>query len=267
MSSVIDTSLIRPHIIQPTQLIQLAFPEKGLIHLRVLASDEVPYLYPDLTAIQPGDTDVSTPQRLGISEFSIENAIEVTKDLHLYQLFYGVSPGIIRARVGYPVGSLAQGLDVRGNQISGDFGYVDGFRSPLNKPSPMSENIIPPDFDIGYVFHNPDTIPIKPMMYWHVVTMRVGVIRNADLVYNIMAGKFRPEYVARKSLGGIIPFSYHAADTWGVDFIDYDTIDTVDIAETTNDPEYKASAMSSIRKSLRLGSEQREPPIEVPPLY
>lgn len=266
--SSIDLSEIIPHMIRPNQVLQLIFPEKGFIHLRVLSADDVPFLYGSLPTIQPGDTDVSTANRLGISSLDIENAIEVNKDSHLYQLFYGISPGIIRSRIGYPMESMMKSLDVRSNQVAGDFGYLDGYRSPLNKPSPLSELMIPPDFDIGWVFHNPDTIPIKPMLYWHIVTMRVHVIRNSQLIYNILAGKVKDGYIQKKHMGGLLPYHFYSKEMWGIDMIGYHIADLVDIAESSNDMGLRAVAMKEINDALGTPDRSEGPSkMETAPIY
>lgn len=250
----INLEHIRPHIIKENSILQLIFPEQGFVHLRVFNKEELPYMYTALTTVQAGNTDVSSAQRLGIAQFNINNAIQITYDLHMYQIFYGISPGIMRVRVGYPLETLTMGIDVRQNQITGDFGFVDGLTSPVSKPSPRSEFLVPPNFDVGFVFENVDTIPIKPLLYWHIIDLRVGVIRDADLVYNVMAGKLdnlrEGKYISRKTMGGISPYRYYPPEYYGINYIPLELMDTIDCAETTGDPTLKKEAMDTIQAAL-----------------
>lgn len=250
----IDHSDIFPEVIPENSILQLIFPEQGFVHLRVFNSEITPYRYTNLTTIQPGQSDVSTAQRLGIPQFNLTNAIEVNYDLHLYQLFYSVSPGIIRARTGYPLETLTKGIDVRQNTVTGDFGFIDGLISPVTKPSRISETLIPPNLDVGYVFENPDTVPIKPQLHWIIVTHRVGVINDANLIYNIMAGKLdsirNGKYVQRKTMGGISTYRYYPVEYYGVNYIDYDTMDSIDIAESTGDEILKKDIIENIKKAI-----------------
>ena len=263
--TMISLESIQDKIITENTILQLAFPDLGLVHLRVLNVEQVPYVYDEIGTIQPDGTSSSTPQRLGISAYNVDNALEVREDLHLYQLFFGVTPGIIRARVGYPTETMMGAIETRGNQINGDFGYIDGFRSPLEEPQPISEIMIPPDFDVGFVFHNPDTVPIKPLMYWHIITMNVNVIRDAELVYNIMADKLPAGRVVKKSMGGVTPFKFHPNEMWAVKFINFEVQDYIDIAATSGDARFKRMALESISNSLGLDIEQYKGPISLPP--
>lgn len=262
---MISLEAIQDKIIKEDTILQLAFPNLGLVHLRAITLEEIPYVYDELDTIQPGDTSDSTPQRLGVSSYNIDNAIEVTEDLHLYQMFYGISPGMMRVRVGYPAETMKGGLDVRGNQINGKFGYVDGFRSPLEEPQPISELIIPPDFDVGFVFHNPDTIPVKPVIYWHIISMNISVIRDAELIYNIMAGNMPAGKVMKKSMGGATPFKFHPTEMWALKFINPEVQDYIDIASTTGNNQFKRIAMESIANSLGLDLDLYKGPISIPP--
>lgn len=250
----IDLGRIKDRTIQENCILQLIFPEQGFVHLRVYNKEELPYMYTALNTVQPGSTDVSSAQRLGIAQFNINNAIQITYDLHLYQIFYGISPGIMRVRVGYPLETLTKGIDVRQNQIVGDFGFVDGLASPITEPSEISEFLVPPNLDVGFVFENVDTVPIKPLLYWHIINLRVGVLRNADLVYNIMAGKLdnvrQGNYIMRRTMGGISPYRYYPPEYYGVDYIPLDLMDTIDCAETTQDPSLKQKAMNTIEQAL-----------------
>lgn len=250
----IDYSDILPAIIPENSILQLIFPEQGFVHLRVFNKEIIPYHYNDLATIQPRSSDVTSAQRLGISQFNLANAIAINYDLHLYQMFYGISPGIIRARTGYPLETLMRSIDVRQNTTTGDFGYIDGFMSPLSKPNPITEMIIPPNLDVGYVFENPDTVSRRPLLSWLLVNYRVGVITNANLIYNIMAGKLDGlkdgKYIKRKTMGGIAPYRYYTTEYYGVDYIDYDIMDAIDIAESTGDNNARAYAMNAINIAI-----------------
>ena len=253
-SPTIDTSRIKPSMIGENSILQLIFPEQGFVHLRVFNKEEFPFMYTALTTIQPGSTDVTSAQRLGITQFNINDAIAITYDLHMYQIYYGISPGILRVRTGYPLETLTKSLDVRQNQITGDFGYIDGFTSPLTSPDARSEFLVPPNFDVGFVFENVDTVPIKPLLYWHINSLRVAPLTNADLIYNIMAGKYDNirdgKYVTRKTMGGISPYRYYPPEYYGLNYVGLDVMDTIDCAESTGDSGLKSQAMSAIRTSL-----------------
>ena len=115
------------------------------------------------------------------------------------------------------------------------------------------------------MFHNPDTVPIKPVIYWHIISMNASVIRNTELIYNIMAGNMPEGKVIKKSMGGVTPFKFHPTEMWAVKFINFEVQDLIDIAATTGDNRFKQMAMKSIADSLGLDLEQYKGPITIPP--
>lgn len=195
-----DISRIEPHFIKENQLVGLGFPDQGYIFFRINGIEEVVY---DNYTESPGAVAADTyadAARLPIDEFSIDNLLRVENCDHLYQVFMGWQPGVIRRYLAYPYESLRGSLDVKRVYTKSPFGYIEGFESPSNQPSPKTELWIPKDVDVGFAWWNPAPVSETVQIDMLIRRLDVSVLRDVDLVDRILKGSQPCKLV---SLGGI----------------------------------------------------------------
>jgi len=212
-----DISRIEPHFIKENQLVGLGFPDQGYVFFRINGIEEVVY---DNYTESPGAVAADTYEdasRLPISEFSIDNLLRVEYCDHLYQVFMGWQPGGIRRYLAYPYESLRGSIDVKRVYTKSPFGYIEGFESPPNQPSPKTELWIPKDIDVGFAWWNPlsasETVQIDIL----IRRLDVSVLRDSDLVDRILKGTQPCKLV---SLGGIAgTMDYDAKRLLDVDYV------------------------------------------------
>jgi hypothetical protein len=212
-----DISRIEPHFIKENQLVGLGFPDQGYVFFRINGIEDVVY---DNYTESPGAIAADTYEdaaRLPIDEFSIDNLLRVENCDHLYQVFMGWQPGGIRRYLAYPFESLRGSLDVKRVYTKSPFGYIEGFESPPNQPSPKTEMWIPKDIDVGFAWWNPlsasETVQIDIL----IRRLDVSVIRDSDTVDRILKGT---QPCKLKSLGGIAgSMDYGAKRLLDVDFV------------------------------------------------
>ena len=195
-----DISRIEPHFIKENQLVGLGFPAQGYVFFRIEGIEEVEY---DNYTESPGAVASDTYEdaaRLPIDEYSIDNLLRVEYCDHLYQVFMGWQPGAIRRYLAYPYETLRGSIDVKRVYTKAPFGYIDGFESPPNQPSPKTEMWIPKDIDVGFAWWNPlpssETVQIDML----IRRLSVSVLRDADLIEKILKGS---QPCKLKTLGGI----------------------------------------------------------------
>jgi hypothetical protein len=217
---------IRDYLLVENFLFGCGFKD-GWIFFRVERRETFPYLYdlfaeiPDFAgagrvAMDPGQ--YVTAKELKCDTLAATNIFLVKEKHHAYQIFYGVSPSETRVFPAYPVTTEINTLDVGAHLPSyPHFGFIDGFESPLDKPSPRSMLIIPYGPKIGFAFHNPSPNPIKPMMRFIINRLEVSVVKDVDLIMKILDRKIK---VTLATIGGIdnpwgtAPSNY--LDWWGV---------------------------------------------------
>ncbi len=195
-----DISRIEPHFIKENQLVGLGFPDQGYVFFRINGIEEVVY---DNYTESPGAIAADTYEdaaRLPISAFSIDNLLRVEYCDHLYQVFMGWQPGGIRRYLAYPYESLRGSIDVKRVYTKSPFGYIEGFESPSNQPSPKTELWIPKDVDVGFAWWNPLAVSETVQTDILIRRLKVDVVFDADLVERILKGT---QPCKLKSIGGI----------------------------------------------------------------
>ena len=138
--------------------------------------------------------------RLPIASDSIDNLLEVKECNHLYQVFMGWSPGVVKRWEAYPVEILRKSLDVKLVTVGGEFGDITGFESPKTAPSPQTELWIPTAIDVGFAWENPSNVSVDVEISMMIRRIEVRVLRDADLIEKILKGN---QPCKLKSLGGI----------------------------------------------------------------
>ena len=146
----------------------------------------------------------------------------VQNDFHMNQFFWGVAPSPTRVFI-VQGATQENNLDVGNVGTSNDFrfGYIDGYRSPLNAPAPETEQWATSGIFYAFGFFNPlsFTTPISPLLRFYIRRIVIGVIRDPQLIARILAGQpVNPgnNPVRLRALGGLIPPSYNMQQKWRV---------------------------------------------------
>lgn len=195
-----DTSRIEPYFIKENQFVGLGFPDQGYVFWKVNSIEDINY---EGYTGSPGTIAASTKTdsaRLPLSSEGIDNLLEVKECDHLYQVFMGWSPGVVKRWEAYPYETLRKSLDVKMATVGGDFGDVTGFESPKTAPSPQTELWIPTGIDVGFAWENPDTVSVDVEISMLIRRISVRILRDADLIEKILRGN---QPCKLKSLGGI----------------------------------------------------------------
>ena len=221
MEYEVDLSRIEDHILKPNYLLMLGFP-KGWVPLRITTADPLQYyIYdPVREGAIPGPIPAAnstdgitglgflTPVLFGSKNITGNppNVFRVKEPDELYQLFFGVKPTYTRVYREMPKGVAQANIDIQTWSSSyNQFGWIDGRESPFRSPSPRSEMILPPGFDVGWGFANPTPEPISPLFNFVLNRVRVAVILDPDLVVKILERKV---YVEFYYVGGLTGYQY-----------------------------------------------------------
>jgi len=173
----------------------LGFKE-GYVFFRVTHRELFPLFYDLFAEISDfagaGTVEMTAAQYITAKELKSDtlaatNIFKVDEKDHLYQLFYGICPSVCRVFPAHPreteINQLDVGLHTTTYTI---FGFIDGFESPLNKPSPRSQIFVPYGTLIGFAFYNYAPYSIKPMMRFIVNRLKVQTIKDVDLIMKIL---------------------------------------------------------------------------------
>lgn len=212
-----DISRFKDLLVKNNHLVGLGFPRQGYIFFRCVNSEDI--IYSDYTE-SPGSIAADTQEssaRLPISDYSIDNMLRVTDCDHLYQVFMGWKPGAVRQYLYYPFETARRNLDVKGIYTKSKFGYIDGYESEYDRPSPLTELFIPKNVDVGFSWWNPLNNSVSVALNIFIHRMEVDVLRDVDLVARILAGTQPCRIVTLGGVGASIDFN--ARDVYDVDFI------------------------------------------------
>ena len=235
--SGIDISKIESSLLKENYLVFLIFPSRekpGAIPLRVFTRELVFYQYDPVkegmidevsaSSSTDGITNLgwTAPKRPGSNKIGAMpiNVLRVTEKSHLYQVFVGIDPPQLRMFLAMPPEKGQKNIDILSwSQAYPSFGWIDGFTSPFNAPSPVSEIIIPPEMDVAFGFANPLPYAVHPLLMFVINRLRVGVIRDVDTVAAVLEGR-KP--AALKTIGGLSEISYDTKRIYGIDLIPLD---------------------------------------------
>ena len=200
----LDMSRIRDMFLKENYLLGLGF-KQGYLFFRVERREIFSYLYDERDEIA-ADT-YNTEEQWGISARNIQNAFLVpTNAGHILQIFRGLAPSAYKTYLGVPYTTPQHNLDTAARLSKSDFGYLSGWESPLNYPSPESEVWIPYRLDVGFAEHNPLNDTIYPLIKFVIVRYDVSPLIDIDLVMKILERKTECRLA---TIGGLTDFDYH----------------------------------------------------------
>jgi len=203
---MIDWSRIDPYLVRENFNLGLGFRD-GYIFFRVSHRELFPYLYdlhaemPDVFKDKIDPNTYITVKELKCDTLAATNIFEVKQYDHIYQVFTGISPNVLRMFPAYPRETEINQLDV-GLHLPAYpyFGFWDGFESPLDKPSPKTMLFIPYGPRVGWAFYNYGPTPIKPMLRFIINRLRVVTITNPNLISKIIERRVECTFA---TIGGV----------------------------------------------------------------
>lgn len=222
------TERLDKDIVKRNYNVALGF-RQGYIFFRVMHRELFPLLYDPFAEITnfagAGTIDLAantyiTSKELPSTTLSSTNIFKVDKQNHMYQLFFGIAPSVCRIFPAYPreteINQLDEGLHIPTYPI---YGFIDGFESPLNKPSPRSEIFVPYGPLVGFAFYNYAPYNIKPLLRFIVNRMQVEVITDPDLIQRIINRRVECRFATVGGLDNIWGAGQYRK-WWDVDPID-----------------------------------------------
>lgn len=183
-----DTTDIEPYFIKENQLVGLGFPDQGYVFWKISSVKNV--FFRDYTE-SPGTIAANTfvdPERMPLDEFSIDNVLRIEQCDHLYQVFMGWDPGVVRRYDAYPYEQLRGNLDTKNTYTKSKFAYVSGYDSPATAPSPLTETWIPKDVEVGFAWWNPTNVSEDVEVDMLIRRLKVKILRDSDLIEKILKG-------------------------------------------------------------------------------
>lgn len=212
-----DTSLIESKFLKENQLLGLGFPHQGYIFMRCLYAEEIMYTgYSE----SPGSIAANTFEetaKLPINTFSIDNLLRVEDCDHIYQVFLGWKPGSVRQYLYYPNDMARRNLDVKTIYSKSPFGYVEGFQSEYDRPSPATELFIPKDLEVGFAWWNPLSESVDVRTNILIRRMTIDIIRDVELVNRILTGSQPCRLTTMGGSKGTV--GYNAKQLLDVDYV------------------------------------------------
>lgn len=212
-----DTSLIEHRFLRENQLLGLGFPDQGYIFMRCMFVEEVEYNnYEESPGSVAADT-FEDSARLPIDAYSIDNLLRVENCDHVYQVFFGINPGAVRQYLYYPYETGRRNLDVKTVYTKAKFGYIDGYQSEYDRPSPASELFIPKDIEVGFGWWNPLPDAVTVELNILIRRMKMSILDDVDLIQRILTGAQPCRLVTLGGASGSM--DYRAKDILDVNFI------------------------------------------------
>lgn len=212
--------------LKPSDKFFLIFPN-GWVPLYVV-SEDIPfeYIYDPISdgGLQPLQPSSTTNAIIGLtfegpnlfgSKYITGNPNDVFKveySNHMYQIFFGVAPSYVRVFRSLPQNVNQGNLDISSwNSNYFQFGFIDGYTSPFDNPSPITETAIPYGLDIGFTLVNPTPLTLYPLFKFIVNRVVVSPITNVDIVYDMFI-----KGAKKLVVGGMSPYPTNLATTYGV---------------------------------------------------
>jgi hypothetical protein len=200
-----DISRIEPRFLRENQLAALGFPGQGYLFCRCTGVEEIDYHYDEVPGTIAANTWADSA-RLTMSTYSIDNLLRVENCNHVYQVFMGWRPGAVRQYLYYPFDTPRRNLDVKNVYTKSPFGYIEGFESEYDMPSPKTELFIPKDVEVGFAWWNPLPEPVDVEVNILIRRMTVDFLRDVDIVEKILTNKQPCRLVSPGGIGTDVGF-------------------------------------------------------------
>ncbi len=214
---------IESRFVKENHLLGLGFPGQGYLFFRCTGVEPIRYKYTEVSStagdgVMTADEFVDSA-RLSSDQIasSVDNVLRITDCLHMYQTFIGWRPGAVRQYLYLPYDTPRRNLDVRSIYSKSPFGYIDGFESPFDCPSPDTELFIPKNLDVGFAWHNPTDATITLELNLLIRRLSVDLIRDVDLISRIISGAQPCRLVTVGGVGS--QFSYQSVDIYDIEFV------------------------------------------------
>lgn len=217
MTGEVDLSRIQDLFLKENYLVGLGFQD-GFIFFRVKRREFTIYIYDELSSLTADQ--YSSEAMYGIAARNVENAFRIdTYKTHIYQIFRGICPSALKTYLGVPFATPQHHLDAAARLPKSDWGYISGFESPLNYPSPETEVWVPYRVDIGFAEHNPLNDTIEPLIKFFSLRYEVAMITDPDLILKILERRIECRLA---TVGGLSDFAYPYVDNYKVQPITLD---------------------------------------------
>ena len=132
----------------------------------------------------------------------------------IYQLFFGISPEFLRVTLAQPFGTLQNALPIQTiNSTYNQFGTINGWRTPLEKPTPDSMIWVPPNLNFALGFINDVPEAASPLIMWVINRIQYEVVTDPAVLEEVLNTR---KYRALKTVGGISSFQYDIKANFGV---------------------------------------------------
>ncbi len=132
----------------------------------------------------------------------------------IYQLFFGISPETLRVTLAQPFGTLQNALPIQTiNKTYNQFGTINGWRTPLERPTPDSMIWVPPNLDFALGFINDVPEEASPLFMWIINRIQYEVVTDPVILEEVLNTR---KYRALKTVGGITSFQYSIQANFGV---------------------------------------------------
>ena len=129
------------------------------------------------------------PQISQISQ--VQNLFTITTPFEAFQVFIGVAPSPLRVFTQQPLNVPGTSLDQNINLTTGyyDAGWFDGFQSPYNAPTEVSELLVLDGFEPGFSLLNPVSTIVAPEFNIILNRMQLQPVSNQSFATSIVMGK------------------------------------------------------------------------------
>ena len=132
----------------------------------------------------------------------------------IYQLFFGISPEFLRVTLAQPFGTLQNALPIQTiNSTYNQFGTINGWRTPIERPTPDSMIWVPPNLNFALGFINDVPESANPLIMWVVNRFQYEVVTDPAILEEVLNTR---KYRALKTVGGISSFDYNIQANFGV---------------------------------------------------
>jgi hypothetical protein len=130
--------------------------------------------------------------QLQISQISnVQNLFTIQNTFEAYQVFIGVAPSPLRVFTQQPLGTPGTSMDQNINLTTGyyDAGWYDGYMSPYNSPTEVSELLVLDGLEPGFSLLNPVATVSAPEFNLVLNRMELQPVSNKAFATSVVMGK------------------------------------------------------------------------------